>query len=119
MLLWAGGASLATCYTDTMQLRNARLCLDCEEVHDGLQCPICASETFAYVTRWVPIPEPRRPRPNDSPEAEVYRQLVNDAAPPSRGKKLLKQGAFALTALGVIGWLWQSKSPQNDREFKD
>ena len=97
-----------------MQLRNARLCLDCEEVHDGLKCPICASETFAYITRWVPTPEPpRRQRPNDSPEAEVYRQLVNDEAPPSRGRKLLKQGAFALTALGVIGWLWQSKGRED------
>ena len=29
-----------------MQLRTARLCLDCEEVHDEAQCPVCASETF-------------------------------------------------------------------------
>jgi hypothetical protein len=93
-----------------MQLRNARLCLDCEEVHDGLKCPVCASETFAYITRWVPTPEPRRPRPDSSPEAEVYRQLMGDEnAPPARGKRLLKQGAVALTALGVIGWLWQRR----------
>jgi hypothetical protein len=94
-----------------MQLRNARLCLDCEEVHDGLQCPVCASETFAYITRWVPTPETssRRPRANESPDVEVYRQLVNNGDQPSRGKRLLKQGAFALTALGVIGWIWQTK----------
>jgi hypothetical protein len=39
-----------------MQLRNARLCLDCEEVHDAAHCPLCASESFAFITRWVPSP---------------------------------------------------------------
>src|SRR5262245_32500541 len=29
-----------------MQLRTARLCLDCEEVHEEQQCPVCASESF-------------------------------------------------------------------------
>ena len=40
------------------------MCLDCEEVHDAQHCPVCASETFAYLTNWVPAPERRaRPRP--------------------------------------------------------
>ena len=52
-----------------MQLRVARVCLDCEEIHDALQCPVCASQSFAYLTRWLPAPERRilsRPavRPN-------------------------------------------------------
>src|SRR5688572_11108241 len=42
-----------------MQLRVARLCLDCEELHDSQRCPVCASEIFAYVSRWVPTPERR------------------------------------------------------------
>jgi hypothetical protein len=92
-----------------MQLRNARLCLDCDEIHDGLQCPVCASETFTYITRWVPVPEPRRPRPSNSPEAEVYRQLVGEEATPPRGRRLLKRGAVAITALGVLGWIWQAR----------
>ncbi len=37
-----------------MQLRVARVCLDCEEVHDSAQCPVCASETFAFLSSWVP-----------------------------------------------------------------
>ena len=45
-----------------MQLRIARLCLDCEELHDAQQCPVCASEIFAYLSRWVPAPE-RRAKP--------------------------------------------------------
>jgi hypothetical protein len=45
-----------------MQLRTARLCLDCDEIHDSPQCPACASETFAYISRWVPAPA-RRPTP--------------------------------------------------------
>ena len=102
-----------------MQLRNARLCLDCEEVHDALQCPMCASETFAYVTRWVPIPETRQPRPDSSPEAEVYRQLVSETPQPSRGKQILRQGALALTAIGVIGWLWQAKNTGDGRTRPD
>ena len=30
-------------------IRVARVCLDCDEVHDAQTCPICASESFAYV----------------------------------------------------------------------
>jgi len=32
-----------------MQLRTARLCLDCEELHQDQQCPNCASEAFVYL----------------------------------------------------------------------
>jgi hypothetical protein len=38
--------------------------MDCDELHDAQQCPVCTSETFAYISRWVPAPERRkRPRP--------------------------------------------------------
>jgi len=53
-----------------MQLRNARLCLDCEELHEEQQCPICASESFAFLARWIPVDERRlsqRPRPRAVP----------------------------------------------------
>src|SRR5258705_11052910 len=64
-----------------MQLRVARLCLDCEEIHEAQQCPACASETFAFLTRWVPAPE-RRSKPRSA-------QPAPQPAPsrlPSRGK---------------------------------
>lgn len=53
-----------------MNLREARLCLDCEELHDDEQCPVCASEAFMFLTRWIP--------PQDG-----LRQLVATAAAPS------------------------------------
>ena len=56
-----------------MRLMNSRLCLDCEEVHDQQHCPICGSESFAFLTRWVTPsdtaaaaePAPRATRPPD------------------------------------------------------
>lgn len=103
-----------------MQLRTARLCLDCEEVHDAMVCPSCASETFTYITRWIPAPERRhRPRATTSPEAEMFRSLVGKesqgAAPPQSapsgqgGRRMLKRGAIGLTALGLAGWFLRKK----------
>ena len=43
-----------------MQLRVARLCLDCEELYDGSSCPVCASERFAFLSAWLPSEERRR-----------------------------------------------------------
>src|SRR6185436_7923420 len=95
-----------------MQLQLARLCLDCEEVHDAQQCPVCASETFAAMTRWVPTADRRgRSRPNIPPEAAVYRALATGQPPPSRAQQLLKHGALGLTALGLIGWFLRSTKP--------
>lgn len=101
-----------------MQLRTARLCLDCEEVHDAPRCPSCASDTFTFLTRWVPAPERRtRPRATTSPQAEVYRNLL---APPesggSPGRRWLKQGAVGLTALGLAGWFLRRKAPPRSTE---
>ncbi len=96
-----------------MELRSARLCLDCEEVHNLQQCPVCGSETFTYLTRWIPAAEGRRrPRENTSEDAEVYRQLITPEAAPSNGRRLLKSGVLGLTALGLVGWLLrQRKTP--------
>lgn len=93
-------------YTGGMQLRNARLCLDCEEVHEAEQCPICASEMFASITRWVPAPERRaRPRTNPANErTDAYRALLDSETRPSTTRRLLKHGALGLTAVGLIGW---------------
>ena len=101
-----------------MQLRNARLCLDCEEVHDAPQCPVCASETFTFMTRWVPAPERReRARPPQEPprpaELQAYRTLLDPAHKPNgRGWQLVRQGAMGLALVGVAGWLWKSAAAE-------
>ena len=46
-----------------MQLRVARLCLDCEELHVDQACPRCASERYAFLSSWLPSEERRRWRP--------------------------------------------------------
>ena len=105
-----------------MQLRVARLCHDCEEVHADQQCPVCASETFTFITRWVPAPERRkRPRPTTSPEAEVYRQLTGQNDQPSGTGRLWKRAAVGLTAVGIAGWLWgrRRKSEQPEPPARD
>jgi hypothetical protein len=115
-----------------MQLRNARLCLDCEEIHDAAHCPACASESFAFITRWVPIPsgetgrdttapaEHPAPRPRPAvvdPAAretvDTYRQLLDpNAAPPSW--RMVKRGAVGLAIFGLAGWMWKHQSRRRD-----
>ena len=111
-----------------MQLRSARLCLDCEEVHDANVCPACASEIFAYITRWIPAPERRTRARQDTPEDpdDTVRVVPRPATPddtvrmrpprtapppaptPSRG--LFKKSVVGLTALGLAGLLFRRKS---------
>lgn len=87
-----------------MQLRVARLCLDCEEIHASRTCPRCTSETFALISRWVPVPERRaRPRP-DTTEAEVYRALLDDS-PEAQPKHPWLKGGALLATIGLGGWL--------------
>jgi hypothetical protein len=91
-----------------MQLKIARVCLDCDEVHDAQHCPVCASEAFAYLTRWVPAPERRiQPRPTTSPEAELYRQLTAPDVSAAKRGQLLKQSALGVMIIGVAGWIWR------------
>jgi hypothetical protein len=100
-----------------MQLPIARLCLDCDEVHSELHCPVCASEAFAYLTRWVPAPERRmRPRETTSPVADVYRELTSPTvAAPGRGR-LLTRSALGVTAIAVAGWIWRWRDREDERD---
>ncbi len=95
-----------------MQLRVARLCLDCDEVHDQQKCPICGSETFAYISRWVAAPERRsHPRPEAPQEtAEAYRQLLAPERPASAVNRWMKRGVFGLAAVSIAGWVWTRSS---------
>jgi hypothetical protein len=86
-----------------MQLRSARLCLDCEELHEESQCPICASEAFVFLTRWVPVDD-RRGRKGSIPRT---------APPPARVSRLVKGGAVGLAVIATARWLLRNPSKQS------
>lgn len=98
-----------------MRLAVARLCLDCEEVHDGDKCPVCGSETFAFLKRWV-LPAAvaegnlrirQNVRPSESPEqVKMYQQLLEPDRLPSRKRSLIARGALGLAILGVARLVW-------------
>ena len=82
-----------------MQLPSARLCLNCEEVHDAQTCPMCASETFVYLTRWVPHSQPEfRP---------VVRPIV---APTVLQRVVLGGGAISLIGFGLYRWFKRAQT---------
>jgi hypothetical protein len=65
-----------------MQLRIARLCLDCEELHSGESCPVCASDRFIFLSTWLPSEERRRwgrqaPPPAQAPRIHPIRSWIN------------------------------------------
>jgi hypothetical protein len=72
--------------------------VDCEEVHDQQRCPVCASESFAYLTRWVPVEErrQRRARPVIAPEEKPVTM------------RWATRGAVGLAAIALGRWVWQT-----------
>src|SRR5437867_3130776 len=95
-------------YIEPMQLHVARLCLDCNEIHEAQSCPLCGSEAFAFLARWVPAPERRvQPRPMTSPQVEVYRELIAPASSTPQRGRLLQRSAIGLTAVALVGWVWR------------
>ena len=107
-----------------MRLVNARLCLDCEEVHGDQHCPVCGSESFAFLTRWVTPSDtvtaeasPRQSRPQDPSDrreqVDAYRQILNP--PPPRRGRLVAGGALGLAILGLARmWFRSSSSARSD-----
>ncbi len=112
--------SLPGGYTDLMQLHVARLCLDCDDIHDEQTCPVCGSESFGYISRWIPAPERRtRPRPViTSPAADTYRELLAPEQPRSSTSQWLRRGVIGVTAVSLAGWMWRNKVAETQRETK-
>jgi hypothetical protein len=109
-----------------MQLRSARLCLDCDEVHDAQRCPQCASETFAFITRWVPVPDrpdrPDRPQTHapSSPETSspetlgAYREMLGSEQQSGGKWRTIRRGAVGLALFGIAGWIWRHNNRPAD-----
>jgi hypothetical protein len=79
-----------------MQLREARLCLDCEELHTADRCPICASEAFAFVTRWLPVDERRHRARKPAPP------------PASHAPRWIKAATAGVALATAAQWLWRA-----------
>lgn len=82
-----------------MKLDVARLCLDCDEVHDSQRCPVCASETFAYVRRWVPT--------DGRPKTPVSQPQPTLPTPPRLSSKgsVVGLGIAGLGLWGLARWI--------------
>ncbi|HEY2432386.1 MAG TPA: hypothetical protein VGI12_06900 [Vicinamibacterales bacterium] len=90
-----------------MQLHAARLCLDCQEVHSETRCPVCASETFAPLSRWIPAEERRtRARADSAESVDALRRLIAPAPRQARSKWPTR-AALVLATVGVGSWLWR------------
>src|SRR5262245_2670660 len=103
-----------------MRLDDARLCLDCEEIHNERECPSCGSEAFAFLKRWIKTTSapPRGTSLAVRPEAETvarptmsseqldaWRQIIEGKPEPRRGR-LVARGLVGLAAMGLAGWAW-------------
>ncbi|MGE0450721.1 MAG: hypothetical protein AB7Q29_14205 [Vicinamibacterales bacterium] len=103
-----------------MQLRHARLCLDCEEVHGSTRCPACTSESFAYLARWIPPGVTRGEADDTQPEGppEPNARARADGGSPD-GKALrsagslrwVKRGVAGVAVLAVTRLLWNAGRP--------
>jgi hypothetical protein len=88
-----------------MHLHEARLCLDCEELHTLDRCPRCASDAFAFLTRWIPANEQRR---------AILRKAA--AQRPSRRSRWLT-GAVGVAALAAVQrWMRRPSADANRGE---
>jgi hypothetical protein len=123
-----------------MRLDDARLCLDCEEIHDEQECPSCGSEAYAFLKRWIkttgngsqrrrdappppPGPSLRQPPPDD--QLDAWRRIV-EGRPAAPGKgKLVVRSLVGLAAMGLAGWAWSrtgsagSKGSEGSGSSKD
>ena len=112
-----------------MRLDDARLCLDCEEIHEEQECPACGSEAFAFLTRWIQstVPKSKAPAPpsathaRSAPTADhlaAWREITDGTGDggPGRGKRIVARSLLGLAAMGLAGWAWAKTSPSKDED---
>jgi hypothetical protein len=105
-----------------MKLDAARLCLDCDEIHEDQICPTCSSEAFAFVTRWVktsgdhrverraaPVVQPATtPHARTPEQIEAFRQLIEGKPERPAGPSLMTKSVVGLAAVSLLGWAWKA-----------
>jgi hypothetical protein len=113
-----------------MRLDDARLCLDCEEIHEEQDCPACGSEAFAFLTRWIQSTAPKTkgkaalpPSATHARSAQTAEHLaawreITDGTPEStdRSKKIVTRSLLGLAAMGIAGWAWSKAAPSKDED---
>jgi hypothetical protein len=114
-----------------MKLDAARLCLDCDEIHEEQICPACSSEAFAFLTRWVktsgehrverraapvqPVVQQAVTHQHRTPEQiEAFRQLIEGKPEPAGGRGLMTKGVMGLAAVSLLGWAWRASAKKPD-----
>jgi hypothetical protein len=96
-----------------VELRRARLCLDCEMIFDGPQCPACASESFVPVTRWI------RPTELPPPSKPAAAQPPSPPPPASRPRQIMKKSLYVgLGAYGMWKMLFEPSKPRRTKKQK-
>jgi hypothetical protein len=82
-------------------------------------CPVCGSESFAFVIRWVksgdnagpekPTRPNRRPLPPErSEQLDAYRGLLEPDHSQSRLGRLVTGGALGLAIVGLARFAWRA-----------
>jgi hypothetical protein len=92
----------------SIDLRRARLCLDCEMIFDAPRCPACTSESFVPITRWIQPTERRLAERPPAPAASL-------ATAPASKKPLrfLKKSVYVgLGAYGAWKMLFEPSRPR-------
>lgn len=94
-----------------LPLEKARICLECDTIHDLPACPECGSDTYYFLANWVKPQHPPKPRPDSS-------ELKLELPPPKKKKRHLVRNALVLGA-GLIAayqfWFSPSrKKPPSD-----
>lgn len=94
-----------------LDLRRARLCLDCEVIFQGVQCPACSSASFVPLTRWIrPIARETAPKP----AAPVQEAAITRASKP---KRLFKKSLYVgLGAYGMWKMLFEPPHPRKRKK---
>ena len=120
-----------------MKLDVARLCLDCDEIHEDQICPACSSEAFAFSRAGSrppgntgsnggaapPVVQPAATHQARTPEQiEAFRQLIEGKPEKRPVAASSTKGVVGLAAVSLLGWAWRARrTPRScaDRAYRE